>query len=64
MTSLSQEITNLIRNDLKNKCGDRRQEITFIGVLADVKAVTDLFSGCLLKDAETKTWEKSMERKI
>ncbi|KAH0024396.1 cobW-domain-containing protein, partial [Aureobasidium melanogenum] len=61
--SPSQEVTNLIKKDFDGEWGDRRQEIVFIGEGIDVKAITDLFDGCLLNDAEMKKWEKTMRRK-
>lgn len=61
--SPSQDVTDLIKKDFEGEWGDRRQEIVFIGEGIDVKAITDLFDGCLLNDAEMKKWEKIMKRK-
>ncbi|KAH0150325.1 cobW-domain-containing protein, partial [Aureobasidium melanogenum] len=61
--SPSQEVTDLIKKDFEGEWGDRRQEIVFIGEGINVKAITELFDGCLLNDAEMKKWEKTMRRK-
>ena len=61
--SPSQDVTDLIKKDFEGEWGDRRQEIVFIGEGIDVKAITELFDGCLLDDAEMKKWEKIMNRK-
>ncbi|KAI4741046.1 cobW-domain-containing protein [Aureobasidium sp. EXF-12298] len=61
--SPSQDVTDLIKKDFEGQWGDRRQEIVFIGEGIDVKAITELFDGCLLDDAEMKKWEKIMKRK-
>ncbi|KAI4849150.1 cobW-domain-containing protein [Aureobasidium sp. EXF-8845] len=59
----NEEVKDLIKKDFEGEWGDRRQEIVFIGEGIDVKAITDLFDGCLLNDAEMKKWEKIMKRK-
>jgi hypothetical protein len=61
--SPSQAVMDLIKKDFEGEWGDRRQEIVFIGEGIDVKAITGLFDGCLLNDAEMKKWEKIMKRK-
>jgi hypothetical protein len=61
--SPSQDVTDLIKKDFEGEWGDRRQEIVFIGEGIDVNAITELFDGCLLDDAEMKKWEKIMKRK-
>jgi G3E family GTPase len=59
----NEEVKDLIKKDFDGEWGDRRQEVVFIGEGIDVKAITDLFDGCLLNDAEMKRWEKIMNRK-
>ncbi|KAI5236258.1 cobW-domain-containing protein [Aureobasidium subglaciale] len=61
--SPSQEVTDLIKKDFEGEWGDRRQELVCIGENIDVKAITELFDGCLLNDAEMKKWERIMRRK-
>jgi len=61
--SPSQDVTDLIKKDFEGEWGDRRQEIVFIGEGIDVKAITELFDGCLLNDGEMKKWERIMKRK-
>ncbi|KEQ70464.1 CobW domain protein [Aureobasidium namibiae CBS 147.97] len=61
--SPSQDVTDLIKKDFEGEWGDRRQEIVFIGEGIDVKAITELFDGCLLNDAEMMKWERIMKRK-
>ncbi|CCH40975.1 putative metal chaperone [Wickerhamomyces ciferrii] len=53
----------LIKKDYHGKYDDRRQELVFIGLSIDQKALTKELDSCLLTDLEFKTFEKITDSK-
>ena len=47
-----------IEKDFEGEFGDHRQELVFIGVKMDKKAIVKLFDECLLTDTEMDSYRK------
>ena len=62
--SPNDEIHNAIKKDFEGEWGDRRQEIVFMGVGINVKAINELFDGCLLDDGEMHKFSRIMRRDL
>ena len=48
----------MIQKDFEGEYGDHRQELVFIGVKMDKKAIVKLFDECLLTDTEMDSYRK------
>lgn len=55
---IPKEARELIEKDMSGKYGDRRNELVFIGLSIDKKALSKALDSCLLNDEEFATYEK------
>lgn len=59
-----EDVKKLIEADYEGEWGDRRQEIVLIGEGLDVKGLTELLGGCLLKGDEIVEWRGIMRMDV
>ncbi|SCU94003.1 LAMI_0E16336g1_1 [Lachancea mirantina] len=60
---IPEETVALIKKDFEGKYGDRRNEIVFIGLKINVKALSEQLDSCLLTDEEFEEFEKNANTK-